>query len=118
MEFKQEVKIEEIYDAEEFGANNFKVRKFVGEIENEQNPEWNQFRQFQLTQDRCDLIDAFSIGDKCVVHFNLRGRKYEKDGKVMYFNSDEAWRLEKVESAIPDIPDIRETAPEEDDVPF
>ena len=89
----------EKFDTETFGANNFQVRKFVIEVENEKNEEWNFPRLFQLTKDNCDMLDAYQLGDKMIVSYNLRGRKWEnpKDGKIAYLNSEDAWRLEKVE---------------------
>jgi hypothetical protein len=72
----------------------FKKREFVIEVENERNSDWNDFVKFQLTQDRCSVIDAFADGQALKVTFNVRGRKWEKDGRVSYFNSLEAWKVD------------------------
>ena len=55
------------------------------------------------------------------VKFNLRGRKWEKDGKTNYFNSLDAWFIEKLGDSRPKgetpeavTPDV-ETS---DDLPF
>jgi hypothetical protein len=104
---------------------SFKKREFVIEVENERNPEWNDFIKFQITQDRCSLLDNFQVGQKVKVTFNIRGRKWEKDGKVNYFSNLEAWRIDAVEEALsPDAPlpqfneaDIPPAGPE-DDLPF
>ncbi len=37
-----------------------------------------------------------NIGDEIKVYFNLRGNKYEKDGKVSYFTNLDAWRIEQI----------------------
>ncbi|MBP3419945.1 MAG: DUF3127 domain-containing protein [Marinifilaceae bacterium] len=104
---------------------SFQKRDFVIEVENERNPQWNDFIKVQLTQDRCDLLQNVAEGELIKVHFNLRGRKWEKDGKVSYFTNLEGWRIEKVtpEAAVPampeykpeDIPPIEES---NDDLPF
>ena len=105
-------------------SDRFKKREFVIEVENERNSEWNDFIKFQLTQDRCDLLEPISLNEEIKVSFNIRGRKWEKDGKVNYFSNLEAWRIEKVqaESAIPEMPEFTADdvppAPEEDDLPF
>ena len=106
-------------------SDNFKKREFVIEVENERNSEWNDFIKFQLTQDRCDLIEAINLNEEIKVHFNVRGRKWEKDGKVNYFSNLEAWRIEKVQaggSPVPEMPEFRAEdvppAPEEDNLPF
>ncbi len=104
---------------------SFKKREFVIEVVNERNSDWNDFIKFQLTQDRCNLLDPIQMGDQIKVSFNIRGRKWEKDGKVNYFSNLEAWRIEKEEAALPpDAPapsfneaDIPPASPEED-LPF
>ena len=52
---------------------------------------------FQLTQDKCSLIDAVAVNDTVEVSFNLRGREWvSPQGEVRYFNTLDAWRVEKV----------------------
>lgn len=57
---------------------------------------------FQSTQDKCALLDAIQVGDQVEVSFNLRGREWTSpQGEVKYFNTLEAWRIEKVGAAAP-----------------
>lgn len=57
---------------------------------------------FQATQDKCSLLDAFHVNDQVEVSFNLRGREWTSpQGEVKYFNTLEAWRIEKVGQNIP-----------------
>jgi hypothetical protein len=52
--------------------------------------------QFQLTQDKCSLLDGFNINDQIDVSFNLRGREWTSpQGEVKYFNSLDAWRIDR-----------------------
>jgi hypothetical protein len=52
---------------------------------------------FQLTQDKCALLDAFNPQQQLEVSFNLRGREWTSpQGEVKYFNTLEAWRIEAV----------------------
>ena len=76
-------------------SDTFKKREFVV-TDNSSN--YPQHIQFQLTQDRCRLLDAVNPGDEVKVSFFLRGREWQgKDGGgVKYFNSLDAYRLEKV----------------------
>ncbi len=104
---------------------SFKKREFVIEVLNERNSDWNDFIKFQLTQDRCSQLDSFSMGEAVKVSFNIRGRKWEKDGKVNYFSNLEAWRLEKVQAATdpgtPPPPFVESEVPkagENEDLPF
>ena len=76
-------------------SDSFRVREFV--VEYADNPLYPQFISFQLTQDRCSLIDAMEVGADIQVEFNLRGRKWTSpQGDVRYFNTLEAWRLSPV----------------------
>jgi hypothetical protein len=51
---------------------------------------------FQATQDKCTLLDSFQANDSVEVSFNLRGREWTSpQGEVKYFNTIEAWRIEK-----------------------
>jgi hypothetical protein len=51
---------------------------------------------FQTTQDKCSLLDQFQVNDNVEVSFNLRGREWTSpQGEVKYFNTIEAWRIEK-----------------------
>ncbi len=103
---------------------SFKKREFVIEVQNERNSAWNDFIKFQLTQDKCSIIDAMEVGQLVKVSFNVRGRKWEKDGRVSYFTSLEAWRVERADGASSAAPapqdvatDIPPAGPEED-LPF
>ena len=91
-------------------SDRFKKREFVIEVENERNSDWNDFIKFQLTQDRCNDIEDYSLGSQIKVSFNVRGRKFEKDGRVNYFSNLEAWKVEKDNS---DQPAQEETTEEE-----
>jgi hypothetical protein len=104
--------------------DTFKKREFVISDEGSQYP---QEIIFQLIQDKCDLLDPFNIGDEIKVNFNLRGRRWEnpKTGETRFFNSLDAWRLEKVaqEQVNHDLPPLPSSAPIEsfddaDDLPF
>ncbi len=51
---------------------------------------------FQATQDKCSLLDGVHPGEQIEVSFNLRGREWTSpQGEVKYFNTLEAWRIEK-----------------------
>lgn len=79
------------YDTEN-KTQSFQAREFVIEIQDGNYP---QFIKFQLTQDRCPLLDSYEEGQPIKVHFDLRGREWQ--GK--YFTNLNAWRLEAVQPA-------------------
>ena len=105
--------------------DTFKKREFVITDDGSQYP---QEIVFQLVQDKCDLIDPFEIGDEVKVNFNIRGRRWEnpKTGEIRFFNSLDAWRLEKVSQEAPaeNLPPMPSNEPaniddsEADNLPF
>ena len=73
-------------------SDRFSKREFVVETQDM----YPQFISFQATQDKCSLLDSYNVGDAVEVSFNLRGREWTSpQGELKYFNSLEAWRIEK-----------------------
>jgi len=89
-------------------SEKFKKREFVITDNSSQYP---QFISFQLTQDKCSIIDNFNEGSE-----------------IKFFNSLEAWKVEGVSANAPSSnnnsaePEITETfissSNSEDDLPF
>jgi len=66
----------------------------------ETEDQYPQLVMFQATQDKCSLLDSFKVGNKIDVSFNLRGREWTSPaGEVKYFNTLEAWRLERLDGS-------------------
>ena len=77
-------------------SEKFSKREFVVTDTSSQYP---QDVMFQLTQDKCSLLDNVNVNDQITVSFNLRGREWiNPQGEAKYFNSLDAWRVEKVGS--------------------
>lgn len=75
-------------------SEKFSKREFVI---TENSSKYPQDIMFHLTQDRCDLIDDYKVGDVINVSFNLRGREWTSpQGEVKYFNTLEAWKLNSI----------------------
>ncbi|MGV3630974.1 MAG: DUF3127 domain-containing protein [Bacteroidota bacterium] len=75
-------------------SEKFSKREFVVTDSSSMYP---QDIMFQLTQDKCSLIDGVQPNDQVEVSFNLRGREWTSpQGEVKYFNTLEAWRIDKV----------------------
>lgn len=84
---------------EEVISEKFKKREFILTDASSMYP---QDISFQLTQDKCSLADAFVSNDQIEVSFNIRGREWTSPkGEVKYFNTLEAWRIEKMGAAAP-----------------
>jgi len=78
-------------------TESFKTREFVVEKSEDINGKLiTNFIKFQCVQDRTGIVDRVNVGDEIKVHFNIRGSKWEKDGRVSYFNNLDAWRIEQI----------------------
>ncbi len=76
--------------------DTFRKREFVIEIQDGNYP---QHIKFQVTQDRCALLDNFKVGQQVKVQFNLRGRPFQnREGQTVYFTNLEAWRVEPAQA--------------------
>jgi hypothetical protein len=74
-------------------SEKFSKREFVI---SETSSMYPQDILFQATQDKCSLLDSVKVQDQIEVSFNLRGREWTSPTvEVKYFNSLEAWRIEK-----------------------
>lgn len=112
----------------------FKKRELVVTTE-EQYP---QHIMVEFTQDKCDLLDSYQVGEPVKVSINLRGREWvSPQGETKYFNSIQGWRIERLTSdplpqggqsigqpipTVPVAPDFEQATnfneAEHDDLPF
>ena len=118
-------KLHAIFDAQQV-TERFRKREFV--IELADNPRYPQYVQFQLTGDRCEQLDGFSVGDDVQVEFSLRGREWKSPkGEIRYFNSLDVWQIARAGAGAgddipnfdePPLPDGPPPGPPDDDLPF
>jgi len=73
-------------------SDKFQKREFV--LTTDHTTPYPQHVSFQLTQDKCGILDQHAIGSELKVHFNLRGREWSGPQGVKYFNTLEAWKIE------------------------
>jgi len=120
-------KIKWIDETKTYGTNGFRKREIVVTTE-EQYP---QHILVEFIQDKCDLLNAYQVGQSVKIGINLRGREWvNPEGETKYFNSVQGWRIDSVESGvstseIPQMPPESEFKPAEgeanepeDDLPF
>lgn len=115
-----------VVNPEQQVSASFKKRELVVTTE-EQYP---QHIMIEFTQDKCDLLNNYSIGEPVKVSINLRGREWvNPQGETRYFNSIQGWRIEKLVADAPGpsapMPAAQAFAPatnfnedEPDDLPF
>jgi hypothetical protein len=90
MSFEIEGTLHKKYDTES-KTETFQAREFVIKTEGT----YPQFVKFQLTQDRCSIIDSYEEGKQIKVYFDLRGREWNDK----YFTNLNAWKVEQPQAA-------------------
>jgi single-strand DNA-binding protein len=95
MSFDVQGKLHEIFDEQQV-SEKFRKREFVLEIP---DGAYTQYIKFQLTQDKCNVLDQYKLGDDVKVTFNLSGKPFTKNGTTMYFTNLSAWRIEPADAA-------------------
>ena len=75
----------------------FKTREFAVEKTDDIGGRLiTNYAKFQCVQDKTLILDKVNIGDEVKVYFNIKGSKWEKDGRVNYITNLDAWRIEQV----------------------
>lgn len=125
MEVQGRIKL--IGETATFGNNGFRKREVVVTTE-EQYP---QHIMVEFVQDKCDLLNNYSVGQMVKVSINLRGREWvNPQGETKYFNSIQGWRIENLQQEntsenMPPVPPMEAFEPadnlkeeDHDDLPF
>lgn len=87
-----------VINAEQQVSASFKKRELVVTTD-EQYP---QHIMIEFTQDKCDLLNNYTVGEPVKVSINLRGREWvNPQGETKYFNSIQGWRIEKLQAEAP-----------------
>ena len=117
-------KIKIIGDVQTFGANGFRKRELVVTTDDQ----YPQMIMIEFVQDKCDLLNNYSVGQDVKVSINLRGREWiNTQGEAKYFNSIQGWRIENLSQAANsnNLPPVDQFEPasnvsneEPDDLPF
>lgn len=120
-------RVKMVEQTKEVGSSGFRKRDIVVTTD-EQYP---QHISVQFVQDKCDLLDAYKVGDNVKVDINLRGREWTNpQGETVYFNTIQGWRIGKLQGdapaqGVPPMPTAQTFAPadnfkeeDHDDLPF
>lgn len=80
-------------------SEKFSKREIVVSTD-EQYP---QHISIEFNQDKCAILDKYSIGENVEVGINIKGREWTNpQGETKYFNSIQGWNIKK--EATNDIP--------------
>ena len=95
-------------------TDSFKKREIVVTVK---DGDYDQHVQLELIQDDVDKANGLNVGQTVNVSFNIRGREWTSpQGEVKYFNTLNAWKIEKLEGSTEPTVETRQEA--ENDLPF
>jgi len=127
MEYQITGKVAEVYQVIRVNER-FRKREFVIEHkESGSGQPYVDFIKFQLTQDKCEIIDESWLRQDVTVIFNIKGNRWEKNGIVNYITNLNAVSVtrgitvaENGQQAIRNVKleDAPSESPELDDLPF
>ena len=127
MEYQIAGKVAEVYPVNRV-SERFRKREFVIEHKDSSSGQaFVDFLKFQLTQERCDLIDESWLRQEVTVTFNLKGNRWEKKGMVNYITNLNALSVVRGATVtdggeqtapLPGLEDAPPPDPELDDLPF
>lgn len=127
MEYQITGKVAEVYPVNRVNER-FRKREFVIEHKDSGSGQaYVDFIKFQLTQDKCEIIDESWLRQDVTVTFNVKGNRWEKNGMVNYITNLNALTVtrgitvtDNGQQAIrnPTLEDAPSPSPELDDLPF
>lgn len=107
--------ITKIGNTETFGNNGFRKRELVIETDEQ----YKQTILIEFVQDKCDILNNYTEGQKVKIGLNLRGREWTNPhGEVKYFNSIQGWSIVNIGQNNPLPAEPFPTAPELNDEEF
>lgn len=88
-------KIKVLNETQAIGNNGFQKREIVITTEEK----YPQHILVEFTQDKCELLNNYAVGQNVKLNINLRGREWiNPEGIAKYFNSFQGWRIEQINS--------------------
>ncbi len=127
MEYQITGKVVEVYPVSRI-SERFRKREFVIEHKRGRDGQiWVDFIKFQLTQERCEIIDESWLREEVTVAFSIRGNRWEREGRVSYITNLNALSVTRgTGTAVSETPaettdrleDTPPPDPEMDDLPF
>tara|TARA_Y100001937_G_C7042236_1_gene295171 strand:- start:391 stop:738 length:348 start_codon:yes stop_codon:yes gene_type:complete len=93
-------------------SDRFTKREFV--VKTTENEEYPEYLKMEVIQDKCGHLDYIKKGDMVDVSINLKGRPWNnpKTQETSYFNTLQAWKIDKADSPTHSISEDNGNEPE------
>lgn len=76
-------------------SDKFSKRAFVIMIDAQ--TQYPNYIEFELQQDRCDMIDVYTVDQTIEVSYNHKGRQWvNPQGEVKTFNTLSCWKIQPI----------------------
>lgn len=86
-------KIKVLKEIQNIGSNGFRKREVVITTEDQ----YPQHVLIEFIQDKCDLLNSYTIGEDVKISINIKGEEYiNPEGIAKYFNAIQGWRIESL----------------------
>jgi hypothetical protein len=77
-------------------SDTFSKREFIVETDEQ----YKQYIMFQMTKDKCSVLDGYKKGDAVKVSYNLQGRLWSNPmGDEKCFNTLQSWLISKLDTS-------------------
>lgn len=89
-----QVKFDRVDKTSQTTGKTFSTRDLVIRTDDQ----YPQDISIQFTQDKCDLLDMYQIGESVTIAFDLRGQMNgwtDAQGVVKYFNTIQGWKIQR-----------------------
>ena len=87
--------LHELFDVQEFGT--FKKRELVIKVNKDINGSaYTDYVKAQVCQKNIELFSDIRVGDEIEVSYNIRGSRYDKEGKTYYITNLDIWKCQVV----------------------
>lgn len=96
-------------------SEKFSKRELI--LKTEYETRYPQYLVIQFTNKNVTKLDGINPGELVNVSINLRGREYNWDSGIKYFNSIEGWQISKADGIVQEAPAQSETK-DESSLPF
>ena len=88
---------------------SFKKREVVVTTDEQ----YQQHILIEFTQDKCDLLNSYHVGQQVKIGINLRGREWvNPQGETRYFNSIQGWNIASLQAQAPQQPQYAPQQPQ------
>jgi len=56
--------------------------------------------QIQFVQEKCEILDKYTVGQEVTIGINLRGREWNNaKGETVYFNTIQGWNIKETDNS-------------------